>query len=207
MVHMKEYYTFGDYRIYNTGKIYSELSNKFLQPDITREGYEQVTLAINKQPVRFKVHRLVAKFFCKNDNPEIKIQVNHIDGDKKNNHFSNLEWCTAEYNNKHARETGLNNVSLSNSKRWNNDEFRKSTSEKISKTLKVNGVFLGSKNPKFRYKVFINGKEMSRQELIKYFENIVSTSTLDKYIRLTAIGFDTKFSKENKLTVIDTKNK
>jgi len=204
---MKEYYTFGDYRIYNTGKIYSELSNKFLQPDITREGYEQVTLAINKQPVRFKVHRLVAKFFCKNDNPEIKIQVNHIDGDKKNNHFSNLEWCTAEYNNKHARETGLNNVSLSNSKRWNNDEFRKSTSEKISKTLKVNGVFLGSKNPKFRYKVFINGKEMSRQELIKYFENIVSTSTLDKYIRLTAIGFDTKFSKENKLTVIDTKNK
>lgn len=204
---MKDYCTFGDYRIYNTGKIYSELSNKFLQPDITREGYEQVTLALNKRPVRFKVHRLVAKFFCKNDNPEIKIQVNHIDGDKKNNHFSNLEWCTAEYNNKHARETGLNNVSLSNSKRWNNDEFRKSTSEKISKTLKVNGVFLGSKNPKFRYKVFINGKEMSRQELITYFENIVSTSTLDKYIRLTAMGFDTKFSKENNLTVIDTKNK
>lgn len=204
---MNEYYTLGNYRIYNTGKIYSELSNRFLQPDITKDGYEQVTLALNKQPVRFRVHRLVAKFFCKNDNPEVNIQVNHIDGDKRNNHFSNLEWCTAEYNNRHARETGLNNVSLSNSRRWNNDAFRESTSRNISKTLINNKVFLGSKNPKFRYRVFLNGKEMSRQQLIKYFENIVSVSTLDKYIRLSGIGIKTPFSKNYNITVIDTKNK
>ena len=39
-------------------------------------------------------------------NPLNLPQVNHIDCDKWNNHFSNLEWCTPLHNNRHGRKHG-----------------------------------------------------------------------------------------------------
>lgn len=51
------------------------------------------------------VHRLVAVAFL--DKPNGKDFVNHKDGNKLNNHFTNLEWCTQSENNQHAYDTGL----------------------------------------------------------------------------------------------------
>ena len=51
------------------------------------------------------IHRLVAITFIKN--PNNYNQVNHIDGNKSNNHVSNLEWVNNSMNQKHAFEKGL----------------------------------------------------------------------------------------------------
>jgi hypothetical protein len=66
-----------------------------------------VTYIINGKHVKFLTHRLVAKYWVENDDPERKIQVNHIDGNRHNNLAHNLEWVTPAQNLKHAVATGL----------------------------------------------------------------------------------------------------
>lgn len=70
----------------------------------TTAGYKQIQATINGKRKTFMVHRLVAMAFI--EGREIKCEVNHIDGDKSNNHASNLEWCTEKENIHHAIRTG-----------------------------------------------------------------------------------------------------
>lgn len=52
------------------------------------------------------VHRIVCRAWH-GPPPTPKHQVNHIDGDKTNNHPENLEWVTPTENMRHAWRTGL----------------------------------------------------------------------------------------------------
>lgn len=54
------------------------------------------------------VHKLVADIFVKNPNPKKFNQVNHLDGDKANPEYTNLEHCDNKTNVQHAFNIGLN---------------------------------------------------------------------------------------------------
>lgn len=73
--------------------------------EISKHGYIRVKLK-SKHGVKFKsVHRLISETFL--EPVPGKTVVNHIDGNKKNNSSSNLEWVTHKENSKHAKEIGL----------------------------------------------------------------------------------------------------
>lgn len=84
------------------GQVIRIRTRRTIKAHPSKKGYPTVCLQ-NKQSKR--VHRLVAETFI--PNPRNLPQVNHIDGDKTNNHVSNLEWCTNDQNRQHAMVSGL----------------------------------------------------------------------------------------------------
>ena len=93
----------GKYQVTSWGRIYSVNAERFLYQEPNEKGYMRVDLRDGcGRRKHFKVHRLVAKAFI--PNPYKKPQVNHIDGNKRNNSFSNLEWVTDQENKDHCSE-------------------------------------------------------------------------------------------------------
>ena len=127
----------GIYRVTAEGRVFSQTKRKIplvgkgmeftgefkfiLEPEreltytLNNRGYFSVGI----RRKTFMVHRLVALAFI--PNPEQKPHVNHIDGNKLNNHVSNLEWCTAKENNLHARQTGLHKQAVGHKIKYQSD--------------------------------------------------------------------------------------
>lgn len=100
----------GLYQVSTLGRVKS-LGNRsnhrneiILKPAVV-QGYLKVNLYKNSKGKIWSIHRLVALTFLKNSNN--KPEVNHIDGNKKNNCLDNLEWNTKNENQKHCVATGL----------------------------------------------------------------------------------------------------
>ena len=98
-----------NYFISNRGFVISVKKKGFsiLKPRADKQGYLRVYIRdinINKRK-DYTLHRLVAIYFI--DNPNDYNEVNHIDGNKGNNHIENLEWCDRTQNNMHAYENDL----------------------------------------------------------------------------------------------------
>ena len=92
------------YYITEDGKVYR--NGRELKPNITSKGYRMVSIFRQKK----YVHRLVSELYI--ENIENKPQVNHIDCNKLNNHYTNLEWVTNQENRNHAVLNGLHKVGV-----------------------------------------------------------------------------------------------
>ena len=91
---------FPKYKVSNLGRIKSFRRPKarILKAFINNKGYQRVALtAENKESKRVLVSRIVAAAFCEKPFEECDT-VDHIDGDKLNNHAENLRWMTSADN-------------------------------------------------------------------------------------------------------------
>lgn len=198
----KPYY---NYDVYEDGSVYSHYRNKILTKSLVN-GYVQYTLYLPSGIKRIKAHQLVARLFLEVPSNCDELVINHKDGNKLNNHYSNLEWCTYYYNNYHARVTGLNNISKSNSNRWKDKDFRERTRKHLSEVSLKNGLNRGKNNPRFRYLIYDkDGNEYDRHSLAELLG--VSQSYCDGMIRDSSRGnkiFNKKFF-EYGIKIIDIK--
>ena len=127
------------YRVEEDGSVFSIRSNKYLAPDNCR-GYYRICVSIDNKRKKFPVHRLVALIYVDGDKT---LTVNHIDGNKLNNHYSNLEWITIKENIRHAHRTGLHKESKNNWKKAMKalENFTDKQREQFGKTGKDNSAY------------------------------------------------------------------
>lgn len=110
----------------NFGEFQYETKIKILTPIVNTKGYYVVSLVKNKHKKQFRVHQMVANHFIADKNnfkytdfddtnniDFDKLVINHEDGQKRNNHYSNLVWCTTSYNLREAFRLSLKKPSKS----------------------------------------------------------------------------------------------
>ena len=167
----------GKYQISNFGNVKSLHFSGTNTPHLLKlknhkDGYKLVGLSNGKSGDKsfFAVHRLVAQAFI--PNPENKETVNHIDGNKANNHVDNLEWATFQENMIHSFKTGLRKYKYTGK------------SHKPNYGKRYNGIYKspilglkGSKHPKH--------KEVSQYDLdgnfIKKFNSVADACRMYNY--------------------------
>ena len=132
-----------EYFIYDTGRVENN-KGEIIPGRIKSNGYSNIRMSIKNSKKRkyISTHRLVALHFV--PNTENKKEVNHLDGNRINNYYSNLEWVTSSENKKHTYKVGNRSQSGSknnHSKLSENDvlEIRKSnlSIKELSKIYKV----------------------------------------------------------------------
>lgn len=146
---------FGNYLVYQDGRVYSIKRNIFLKPAYDERGYLRIGLSNNGVSKTYKLHRLIAEMFI----PKIegKTQVNHINGIKDDNRVENLEWCNNAENQQHAWDNGLNTSSYKKIVLDTQTGVFYESATELAKVLGMNRITLmgrlnGSKRPMNNYK-------------------------------------------------------
>lgn len=91
----------GKYSVSNTGQVFSHNylrtgQTRQLKPGKTHDGYLKVDLSRDGKRKSYKVHRLTLETF--KPNHDSTLECDHIDGNRTNNHISNLRWVTHKEN-------------------------------------------------------------------------------------------------------------
>jgi hypothetical protein len=96
-----------NYLISEYGDLKNSTTGTIRKNQLTK-GYVKFVIPMNKKLFNRPAHRLVAEYFLEVENEDIrKLAVNHIDGNKANNYYKNLEYVTNKENTTHAIKLGL----------------------------------------------------------------------------------------------------
>ena len=123
------------YEVSNLGRVSNY--RKVLKTYTLNSGYLAMKLVKDGGRKSVLLHRLVAEHFI--PNPENKLEVNHINGDKTDNRVENLEWVTSSENKKHALNTGLKeyNIPTKGQKLGNSSQYHNVTWDKARSKWKA----------------------------------------------------------------------
>ncbi len=159
--------TFGNIKSISRGVKHSSggmaiRKERMIAPRPDKDGYLKVILSNGKEPKYLGVGRLVLLTFAGSSHK----QCNHIDGNKKNNSLSNLEYCTPQENISHALRTGLKKTFVSPNSikviRIDKDTLIEIEYKSISRCAEEHGVdhktlyrYLGSPEKLFKKKYYI----------------------------------------------------
>lgn len=84
------------YEVSSYGRVksycYDKVNGKILKPGLTK-GFHTVTFKTDGKKKTFLVHKLVAIVFVQKENSDQSIVI-HLDWNKRNNHYKNLQWVT-----------------------------------------------------------------------------------------------------------------
>lgn len=171
------------YEVSNLGRI--RRGTRILAGSYHSDGYTFATISGKQIPI----HRFVANAFI--PNPENKPEINHKDGNKKNNCVDNLEWVTRSENQKHAVDSHLQPKGLSTytgkfteeerqeiKDLWNSGQYsRRELAKKygVSHTC-INDII----NDKYRYATKVNIFETVARPIVDTLNEL-----RDDYIRET----------------------
>lgn len=134
-----------NYFITEDGQVINTKTKRTMKLFPNTKGYLRVVLSEDGYQKRYFVHRLVAEKYV--PNPENKPQVNHKDGNKLNNHYTNLEWVTNQENRAHAVENGLhkstkgeeraNHILTEEDVKWMRDNYVKGKGPEFAKKFGI----------------------------------------------------------------------
>lgn len=91
-----------NYGVSEDGRVINFSTGKVLQAN--RNGHNYLLFNAGAK-FKLSIHRQVALLYV--PNPNNYPVVNHKDGNKQNNNYSNLEWTTSSGNSQHAFDMGL----------------------------------------------------------------------------------------------------
>lgn len=101
------------YSVSEYGDVVNNFTGTILKQTTNRGGYRTVCISCPNTEKKRKtiiIHKAVAYNFL--DPPvQENMVIDHIDANKKNNHYSNLEWVTSAENTNRAYKKGLFNTS------------------------------------------------------------------------------------------------
>lgn len=119
------------YLVSELGEVFRKGSKRALKLEHCNTGYKRVSLCVGGKVERFLVHRIVGELYC--PNPENKPDINHIDNERSNNHYMNLEWCSHSENMRHChKQDRCSNIVASNAAK---DKNLANTISKLEKSM------------------------------------------------------------------------
>lgn len=96
-----------DYWVCENGDVFRK--GKQLKPQMKKrkgkDRYYYLKLSKNNKIKCEYIHRMVAELYL--PNPNELPEIDHIDGDRFNNHYNNLEWVSSKENHDRAIDKGL----------------------------------------------------------------------------------------------------
>ena len=114
-----------NYIIHNDGRVWGKKTKgraeRYKKQHLNHDGYYRLGLTVNGKEKKYYTHKLVAELYV--PNPHNFSEVDHIDRDSSNNHFSNLRWCDRSTNNMNRaifknNKSGFKNISQRETGSW-----------------------------------------------------------------------------------------